>query len=119
MVDRSGSIAVAATAATAAGVLPGGLAIGESVVEVAAAALAAVAFSSSIRAEMANALLYVGHPEHAFVPPVPSQRPSPGQVPPERGVEGAAAAGLVVVAAVDDDEEAPVLAPVGDEVVDD
>ena len=86
-------------------------------VEVAAVALAAVAFSSSIRAEMAKALLYVGHPEQALVPPVPSQRPSPGQVPPERGVEGAAAA--AAVAAVDDDEEGPVLAPVGDEVVDD
>ena len=28
-----------------------------------------------------NALLYVGHPEHAELPPVPSQRPSPGHVP--------------------------------------
>ena len=28
-----------------------------------------------------SALLNVGHPEQADVPPVPSQRPSPGQVP--------------------------------------
>jgi len=28
-----------------------------------------------------RALLYVGHPEQAEAPPVPSQRPSPGQVP--------------------------------------
>jgi hypothetical protein len=28
------------------------------------------------------ALLYVGQPEHALEPPVPSQRPSPGHVPP-------------------------------------
>ena len=33
-------------------------------------------------AEATSALLNVGHPEQADVPPVPSQRPSPGQVPP-------------------------------------
>ena len=38
--------------------------------------------SMSILADTASALLYVGHPEQADVPPVPSQRPSPGQVPP-------------------------------------
>ncbi|KAF5328233.1 hypothetical protein D9619_013424 [Psilocybe cf. subviscida] len=40
----------------------------------------AAAFSSSMRA-VASTLLYVGQPEHALVPPVPSQRPSPGHVP--------------------------------------
>jgi len=42
----------------------------------------AAAVSSSSRAERASALLYVGQPEHALVPPVPSHLPSPGQVPP-------------------------------------
>ena len=37
---------------------------------------------SSKRAETDRALLYVGHPEHDDDPPVPSQRPSPGHVPP-------------------------------------
>ena len=37
---------------------------------------------SSRRAETDRALLYVGHPEHDDDPPVPSQRPSPGHVPP-------------------------------------
>lgn len=56
------------------------------VVLVAAAAAAraalapAAAVSSSNRAE--STLLYVGHPLHALVPPVPSHRPSPGHVPP-------------------------------------
>lgn len=66
------------------------LAVGDSIVVVAVAAvavaLAAAAFSSSMRAESANTLLYVGQPEQALVPPVPSQRPSPGQVPPEAEV---------------------------------
>lgn len=42
----------------------------------------AAAVSSSSRAERASALLYVGQPEQALVPPVPSHLPSPGQVPP-------------------------------------
>ena len=36
----------------------------------------------SISSRVLSALLYVGQPEQADVPPVPSQRPSPGQVPP-------------------------------------
>jgi len=45
-----------------------------------------VAFSA--RAVKAKTLLYVGQPEHALVPPVPSHRPSPGHVPPELVVCG-------------------------------
>jgi len=47
-----------------------------------AALASAAAVSSSRRAERASTLLYVGQPEHALVPPVPSHRPSPGHVPP-------------------------------------
>lgn len=39
--------------------------------------------SAASLADTAKALLYVGQPEQADVPPVPSQRPSPGQVPPD------------------------------------
>lgn len=49
--------------------------------EEAGSAAAASAASASRRAETARPLLNVGQPEHAVVPPVPSQRPSPGQVP--------------------------------------
>ena len=35
-----------------------------------------------------RALLYVGQPEQAEVPPVPSQRPSPGQVPAPMATSG-------------------------------
>lgn len=41
-------------------------------------------FVDSISDRALSALLYAGQPEQAEVPPVPSQRPSPGQVPPER-----------------------------------
>jgi hypothetical protein len=37
---------------------------------------------SNLPPDAAKALLYVGQPEQADVPPVPSHRPSPGQVPP-------------------------------------
>ena len=76
-VVNSGSITAAGTTVSA---------MGESAAAATRAALAAAAFSSSIRAEIANALLNVGQPEQALVPPVPSQRPSPGQVPPEEDV---------------------------------
>lgn len=63
-----------------------------------AAFASAAACSSSIRAERARTLLYVGHPEQADVPPVPSQRPSPGHVPPVLVVCGIFAVGCVLVA---------------------
>ena len=44
---------------------------------------AAAPSAPSILALNAKTLLYVGHPEHALVPPVPSHLPSPGHVPPE------------------------------------
>jgi hypothetical protein len=57
-----------------------------------------VALMSAARA--LNVLLKVGQPEHADEPPVPSQRPSPGQVPSDvtarrgRGLRGAGVAGF-------------------------
>ena len=40
-------------------------------------------FEESISEPVPSALLYVGQPEQDELPPVPLQRPSPGQVPPE------------------------------------
>ena len=64
---------------------------------------------------MANALLNVGHPAQALVPPVPSQRPSPGQVPAGAEVRGTLGVGEAFAV----DEEGPVFAAVGEEVDDD
>ena len=67
---------------SAGGVDPATRAAGEEGVSPWAAAVASSSASASKRADTASALLYVGHPEQADVPPVPSHRPSPGQVPP-------------------------------------
>lgn len=64
---------------------------------------AAAPSAPSILALNAKTLLYVGHPEHALVPPVPSHLPSPGHVPPEEvtwGTFAGVAEGEVVGAAV-------------------
>lgn len=53
-------------------------ALGEAMPPIASASAAG---TSAADRPAARTLLYVGHPEQASVPPVPSQRPSPGQVP--------------------------------------
>ena len=57
--------------------------------------------SISRRPDAAKALLYVGHPEQADDPPVPSHRPSPGQVPLLVAVAGAETEGLFEEALLD------------------
>lgn len=62
---------------------------------------------SAERESATTVLLYVGQPAHAEAPPVPSQRPSPGQVPPvvgagslSLGVEAVGSFAVVVLVVV-------------------
>lgn len=98
------TLLTAATVPVASGLAPSALALGDAPSPAtgdAAAAGGAEAASGFVDAAMtsaafsilddtAMALLKVGHPEHAVVPPVPSHRPSPGHVPPMLVVCGVA-----------------------------
>jgi hypothetical protein len=98
--DAAASIFGDASAPPSFPLLPSTPSIGAAAATPAATAAfaSAAACSSSIRAESASTLLYVGHPEQADVPPVPSQRPSPGHVPPVLVVCGTFAGGWGPVA---------------------